>query len=189
MLSDSDNRILHDMLHAIKTGLDASEDPVGFCHFDLHMNNMMVDTTGRLYLLDWGDAGVGSCLADLALLSIFTKRSDEQAITWLEYYLQEPVNEAMQSNFLKYRALSYLLQFTAALEAMHNMGAKHLSLTECDEESKAEGMTHFDRAQLHFSGKHKIDSVEGFREYAKLCWQSVSKYHDLLYPAGPSFTA
>lgn len=182
MLSDDDARSLREILHTIKSAIDPAEDPIGFCHFDLHMNNMLVDKAGRLYFLDWGDAGIGSCLADLALLSIFTKRDYDQAIVWLNHYLQTPSSQIMQENFLKYRSLSYLLQFTAALEAMHNMGASHISLAECDQGCTDVGMTHFDRAQLHFSGTHKIDSVDDFQEYAKLCWHSVRQCLGQLFP-------
>lgn len=42
--------------------------PKGLIHTDIHEGNLLVDPDGRLYLLDWEDAGQGELVLDLALV-------------------------------------------------------------------------------------------------------------------------
>jgi Ser/Thr protein kinase RdoA (MazF antagonist) len=42
--------------------------PLGLCHTDVHEGNIILTPEGKLYLIDWEDAGLGEVVFDLALV-------------------------------------------------------------------------------------------------------------------------
>lgn len=184
LLSESLHRELEAELADLVARIDSDNDPIGFGHYDLHFNNMMV-TAERLVILDWGDACMGSILQDMAQFSIFCHCDQEQALTWLRAYFGADCNAAIERNFLVYRAMSYLLQFSAALENAAKLGGDAI---EPAHESKTEQAdSHFERARRHFAGEQSIESVEDFQQYGQLCLQAFLASARLGVDAGPGY--
>lgn len=163
-------------LSELEARIDAEADPDGFGHFDLHFGNMLVTSDDRLMILDWGDAGVGSILADLAQFSIFCHRDEVDAQAWLNAYFGDATSEALLRNFAAYRAMSYLLQYSAAVENASKLG--EAGVTEA--ESKTVD-SHFERARRHFTGEQPINTAADFKEYARYCLEA---FRHAFLPAG-----
>jgi len=67
--TDSKWRTIATEVAATLRGLpDLSKLPVGLIHTDVHEGNLLRGSDGRLYLLDWEDAGLGEMVFDVALV-------------------------------------------------------------------------------------------------------------------------
>jgi len=94
---------------AVRRVLQAS--PVGLapCHNDPWPGNFVVDSGGRLHLIDWEFSGMNDPVWDLGDLSVEAGFGPEQDRTMVEAYCGGYVHSALYSRLELYKALSDLL--------------------------------------------------------------------------------
>lgn len=77
-------------------------------HNDLKISNILITPTGRLYIIDWGEAHHGNPIIDLASLSHHGGLSEYHEKYLLQSYFQRNLTPAEQSDLLWYKNLSLL---------------------------------------------------------------------------------
>jgi aminoglycoside phosphotransferase (APT) family kinase protein len=166
---------LQALFEKVQAQLDATADSalLGFCHFDMHIENFLITTEGKSYLIDWTDAGVGDRLADLAIASVMLHKTSEQALTFLRHI--EPEADARQAErFLLYRHLAFLLR-----------APLNQSQLECLAEESKEGEAHLgpgyiELARGFFAGEYRLDTPDQVHSWLSICLEAFNQVDDVL---------
>jgi len=110
-LEDHNSRMIPDlaMIRRLNEELEAAVGPIDLVlgHNDLLAANLL-DSGGRLWLIDWEHAGFTSPLFDLANLASNNKLSGVQREWLLEAYFDKPVNDELRYRFQAMSAASLL---------------------------------------------------------------------------------
>jgi thiamine kinase-like enzyme len=94
---------------AVRRVLQASRVLLAPCHNDPWPGNFVMDSEGRLHLIDWEFSGMNDPLWDLADLSVEAGFGPEQDRTMLEAYCGGCTHPVLYSRLELYKAMSDLL--------------------------------------------------------------------------------
>ncbi len=83
--------------------------PKTLCHIDPVVDNLLILEDGSLKLIDWEYAGMADPLLDIAMCSVYSYYSFEDALCLLEIYLERTPDEEEQFILTAYMALSGFL--------------------------------------------------------------------------------
>jgi len=82
------------MLKKIYESFHIIETP---CHIDAACSNMIYDSNGELFLIDWEYSGMFDPIWDIATLFLSFNMNSDEEMFFLKYYFQrEPTNEELQ---------------------------------------------------------------------------------------------
>jgi len=96
-------------VQAVRRVLQASSVELAPCHNDPWPGNFVVDSGGRLRLIDWEFSGMNDPMWDLGDLSVEAGFGPEQDRTMVEAYCGGYVHSALYSRLELYKAMSDLL--------------------------------------------------------------------------------
>ncbi len=137
-----------------------------FIHNDLWINNMMIDTKGDVWFIDWTDAGMGCIYSDLSMLGLATKK--DKLLKVLSSKLDIEFDSEIYDAFVLIRLFKVTMWgvYNAQLRAQEELFSPELlDDFSTDNRNVLEFLSDF------AEGKVPTDSAEDFINIAKFFYQ------------------
>jgi len=136
-----------DRTEHLGTLMQARPAPMALCHSDIHTANLMVDSSGAIFMVDWDQPMLAPIERDLLFVTVGGFISDPREEAWFfEGYGKVAINRL---------ALAYY-RYARAVEDMGGFG-EHIFLMESGGDAKKESLHYF---TLMFEPGNIIDAAD-----------------------------
>ena len=103
-------------MYEYENALSDPPSPVGLCHNDIWVGNLLDD--GNVRILDWEFAGMGDVYFDLAAPANFNSMTDDNERVFLEAYFGECTDEHIR----RLKMMKFMVHFRDATWSLVQMG-------------------------------------------------------------------